>query len=385
MQHSIFSQFSGFSRFFGPAVMILVLASVLNTASAATANLYVIRGISVDETASTAATARAKAIQAGQRRAFDTLLRRLVLAPYHQELPKLDSDTITPLVASFEVANERSSAQRYLADFTFEFKREDVRRILRAQSLPFSESVAKPLLVLPVFSADGRQNLWDEPNPWLSAWTDIIGYGVRPQAPPALRDDWAQNLLQPVIVPSGDLADIKAITAEQAVSLDKAALDAIRDIYGTSGVLVITARLRIADDGTSRLEVTRQRSGQLSQPVVETYRGDSDGEQLMHSAIFDLLGNIQENWKRQNVLDFSSESTLAVTTKVTSLPDWLTIEERVKTLAAVSATKVKELSVGQAFWYITFLGTIDQLTSSLAQNDLVLAEQDGYWTLDPAR
>ncbi|TNE41377.1 MAG: DUF2066 domain-containing protein [Alphaproteobacteria bacterium] len=360
----------------------------LSSPAKADDNLYVIRGISVDETASTAAAARTKAVEVGQRRAFGTLLRHLVLKAYHSNLPNLSDDEITPLVSSFQVANERSSAQRYLADLTFEFKRDAVRGLLRRNALPFSESVGKPLLILPVYETDERSYLWEEPNPWRTVWVNIVGYGARPQEPVEMRDDWAQTFLQPVLVPSGDLEDIKMINVDQALNLEKDALEKIREAYGAGGVVVVAARLRTDTDGKLVLDITRERATDTEPTVVESYRGageaESDPQKLMQGAIFDLLGKMQEDWKRKTVLDFSTETTLAVTTKVSSLKNWLGIQDKVGNLAAVSETRVKDLSVGEAFWYITFIGSIDKLTTSLAQKDLTLVQHDGYWTLDPA-
>ncbi|MCF8468818.1 MAG: DUF2066 domain-containing protein [Sneathiella sp.] len=361
-------------------LIFLVLAAV--TAPRAATNLYVVRGISVDETAASASQARTVAVRNGQARAFRTLLRRLVPAPYHNSLPVLDEDAIAPLVASFQVANERSSDTRYLADLTFEFKRGDIRRLLRANMLPFSESVGRPLLILPVYQEGNRSFLWEEPNPWRTVWVDIIDFGVRPQEPEDLRDDWAQLLLQPVIVPAGDLQDMKSINVSQAVNLDDVALKKLAADYGAEDVLVITASVRTGIDGLPLLDVREHHARELAPAVIETYKGSDDAETLMQSVVFELLTRIQENWKRKNVLDFSVENTLAVTTEISSLQDWLDIQKKVAGLSAVSATRIKDLSVTQVYWYITFLGGMDQLVASLAQQDLDLVEQGGYWMLD---
>ncbi|WP_340151685.1 DUF2066 domain-containing protein [uncultured Sneathiella sp.] len=371
-----------FSRLFATLVLAIALAGTVAPAGAAD-NFYVVRDISVDETASSAAAARTVAVRKGQERAVNALFRRLVPMPYHSSLPKLDESMITPLVASFQVANERTSAQRYLADLTFEFKRDDVRKLLRNNMLPFSESVADPILILPVYQEGERAYLWEFPNPWRTVWVDIVDYGLRPQEPDSLRDDWAQPMIQPVLVPAGDLTDIKAINVREALNLDPAALSAIQEIYGASAVEVVTARSRTDADGTLLLDVTRIRPDQETPPAVQTYKGSEDSEALMQSVIFDLLARMQEDWKRQNVLDFSVENTLAVTTDISSLADWLAIQEKVQGLSAVSKTEVKDLTVEKAFWYVTFVGNMDRLAAALAQQDLTLADQGGYWTLNP--
>ncbi|MZR30334.1 DUF2066 domain-containing protein [Sneathiella litorea] len=370
-----------FSRFIASAIVVFCLAGGISVGHAAD-SFYVVRDIGVDETASSAAAARTVAVQKGQKRAFNALLRRLVPEPYYNSLPVLDDAAITPMVASFQVANERTSAKRYLADLTYEFKRDDIRRLLRMNSLPFSESFGKPVLVLPVFLADDRAYLWDYPNPWRTVWVDIIDYGLRPQEPDALRDDWAQPFLRPVIVPADSLENMKAISVQQALNMDVVALEKLQKDYGAAELQVISAAVRTDSDGTLFLDVTQNVIGQNAPAALQTYKGSEDEEGLMQSVVFDLLGRLQEDWKRQNVLDFSVENILAVTTRIGNLADWLAVQEKVQGLSAVSATTVKDLSVNSAFWHIRFVGSMDQLVAALDRRDLALVDQGGYWTLN---
>jgi hypothetical protein len=371
---------------FGGLIIVAVLFLSLGYipfGQAADNGPYSIRDISVDETAATVPQAQEKAVSVGQRRAFNALMRRLVPSSYHDRLPQLDNESLTALVTSYQVGNERTSSQRYLADLSFEFDRNDIRNILRAKGLPFSEAVARPVLILPVFNDGEKRYLWEEPNPWRDVWVDIIDFGTRPQEPENVRDDWAQRLIQPLIVPAGGFSDIKAIDVEEAVAMDETAIAAIQKIYGTAGALVINAGFRNGPDGSLLLDITRQRSGQFSTAVIETYRGSDEPDQLMQSAIFDLIKKMQEDWKQQNVIDFSVENTLAVTTSISSLKDWLKLQEEVRGLPAVSGIKIKDLSVTEAFWHITFLGDLSHLQASLAQKKIQLVDNNGYWTLNP--
>tara|TARA_R100000005_G_scaffold61866_1_gene31836 strand:- start:2297 stop:3451 length:1155 start_codon:yes stop_codon:yes gene_type:complete len=374
--------FSRFSRLF---CLILALGCLAGAPRAVLAdeNFYVVQDIAVDETAASAAKARTVAVAKGQERAFAALLRRLVPASHHDRLPALSESDITPLVASFQVANERSSAKRYLADLTFEFKRDDIRSLLRADRLPFSEAVARPILVLPVYQEDGQANLWAYPNPWRSVWVDVIDYGVRPQAPDALRDDWAQPFVQPVLVPAGDIADMRSIDGQKALAMDPSAIDTLKRNYDVSAVHVISVTPRSAPDGTPLLDVSHQRSDREGPATMRVFRGTEDHEMLMQSVVFNLLGELQEEWKSRNVLDFGTETTLAVTTKIRDLPGWLTLQRQVESLSNVSGVKIRDLSVEEAFWNITYIGSMDQLVAALDRRNLALVEHMGYWTLDP--
>ena len=90
--------------------------------------------VKVDARADTAAKARETARLDGQRRALAAIAERLSGGEAPAKLPKLDDKAITDLVASFEVANERMSAVRYVADYTFHFRPAETRRVLACAS-----------------------------------------------------------------------------------------------------------------------------------------------------------------------------------------------------------------------------------------------------------
>ena len=156
--------------------------------------------VKVDATADSAANAREAARVDGQRRALAAIADRLSGGTGAAKLAKLDDKAITDLVVSFEVANERMSAVRYLADYTFHFRPADVRRALRNAGIALGEGESgnKPLVLLPVYQADGQSRLWDDPNPWREAW------GQRPSGSGALR----------LLVPLGDVGDIAIIDGD---------------------------------------------------------------------------------------------------------------------------------------------------------------------------
>ena len=84
--------------------------------------------VKVDATADSAAAARELARIDGQRRALGLVVDRLSGSSDNPKLAKLDDKAITDMVESFEVANERMSAVRYLADYNFHFRWDRVER-----------------------------------------------------------------------------------------------------------------------------------------------------------------------------------------------------------------------------------------------------------------
>ncbi len=85
----------------------------------------------------------------GQRRALAAIAARQSGGTTPAKLPKLDDNAIGNLVASFEVANERMSAVRYVADYTFHFRPDETRRALGSPGPAAAEASGKPVVVLP--------------------------------------------------------------------------------------------------------------------------------------------------------------------------------------------------------------------------------------------
>src|SRR5215831_6658069 len=170
---------------FRTACYIFLLAGMLATSgapsSAQDADENYSATVKVDATADGAGAAREAARVDGQRRALTAVIERLSGSTENSKPPKLDDKTITDMVASFEVANERMSAVRYMADFTFHFRPSKVRRLVRVTESPPAEGAsksaaeggAKPaaersnrsLVVLPVYRDGSTLVLWGDPNP----------------------------------------------------------------------------------------------------------------------------------------------------------------------------------------------------------------------------
>ncbi|OUR78048.1 hypothetical protein A9Q83_08640 [Alphaproteobacteria bacterium 46_93_T64] len=345
------------------------------------AGMYSIQGISVDKTAASASEARILAVAEGQSRAFATLLRKLTPKSYHSELPSLSDSELSSMVRGIQVRNEKTSAKRYLADLTIEFKRGLVLPILTARDIPYSESISKPLLVLPIFEDMGRKNLWDEPNPWRDAWVEVFDGGRGPEGSLKRQDDWAQEAMLPIVVPSGSLDDMKMVTVEDAIYLREQAITKISTEYGASAVLVAYASLQ-NQNGVRRLDISYQRSDMLSPAVIESFTGGDTDVDIFRAAIFDVIENLQESWKDQNILDRNIQNRLAVSTDITGLKEWIAIQSKTKSIPSVQALKVREMSVDKVFWEISFVGDLSQLRNALGQKDLVLQNEEGFWTLD---
>ncbi|MBV9555269.1 MAG: DUF2066 domain-containing protein [Alphaproteobacteria bacterium] len=334
--------------------------------------------VSVDATAETVAKARDAARTDGARKALAAIAERL--SGGKAKPLKLGDNQILDLVASFEVGNEKMTAVRYTADYTYHFRAEPTARALQAAGINPSDAGGnagagagtggsaaapggKPVVVLPVYQSGGRPVLWEDPNPWRQAWTQRPG-------------DTAVSLM----VPLGDTGDVTAIDAEKARAGDARALAAIAKAEGSDDVLVLLAVQR-----SGGLDVTarRYRGGQLTDAHADSVaaKPGENEEDFYNRAVGVIAGDFDSNWKNAKDGLAGQQGSLVVAAPINGLDDWLKLRDLLAALPNVRKIDVRSLSRQEASVEIQYLGTLDQLKASLASSKLDLQGGDPIWRL----
>lgn len=361
-----------------------VLSVALPAAADALHDVYTVSGVPIDATAASSRVARDQAIATGELRAARLLLERLALRRDYARLPQINATDLNGLIEGFSVSNERTSAVRYLADLTVTFKPEAVRNLMAQSGIAIAETPSRPVLVLPVWrdEAGGGLKLFDETNPWRDAWMRIAtGKG-----------------LVPLLTPLGDVADLNAISADQAASGNAAALGAIAQRYNVGDVIVAVAVGDPANQTISQLIVTRYTIGGGRSTVNVSPRRPP--EALLATALA-ISQEVEEAWKvgttspvaQGGDRPWSPDSgnqpaggdvpmpVLAVRVPVTQLSEWLAIRKRLNDVPQIKKVDVNSLGVDGASVMLSYVGTEQQLQASLAQSDLVLSNDGGFWIL----
>ena len=354
------------------AAGLLCLAGL--PARAQVENPYEVRGVAVDVTAETAAAARQQALNEGQQKAMTILLERMTLKSDYARLPGLSPEEITEYIQDFSIAEEKSSSVRYLARLNYRFRPGEVRDLLRAFNIPFAETPSKSVLVLPVLRRAGALLLWDDPNPWRAAWQQRS----------------SQVSLVPTILPLGDLADVAAIGVDQVVSGDQQRLRAMAKRYDAGSVAVAFASIR-HDPARSLwvLDVTLTRYNLTIDPqtTVVTYVSEfgETAESLLSRAAGQVTQLIEDNWKRDNLLQSARQEAIAVRVPITGLRQWIELKKQIGQVAVVRETELVQLSRAEAQVILHYIGDIGQLIIALEQADMALRGQGDFWTLEPLR
>ena len=337
------------------------------------ADVFEVKGISVDITASTASEAKDRALKQGESQAYRSLISKLVLREDRSRIPELSPGQISNYIHDFSVSDEKTSNVRYLAKLDFRFKPDAMYKLFREFNVPFAETASKPVLILPVFKRSGATLLWDDPNPWRQVWIQ--------------RSIWPT--LVPLIVPLGDLKDVAEVSAEQVPNSDFRRLAAITNRYGAKSVIIASATLkglRSSQDLKVELQVNwKKLSGKETNfTIVVKASNEEVLTQMMQRAMILVTQKVEDSWKRKNLVRLGKKNEINVIVPISSLEDWLGTRSNLYRVKIIRDSKLILLSRQEIRLKLDFIGDIKQLVLALAQEDIALIRDEDEWLLLPA-
>lgn len=337
--------------------LCLGLLAIAVPRHAEAADLYTVKGVHVDVTAASATDARSIAQANAQRAALTTLMQRLTLAADWSRLPQVNDTTVQNAVRGFQVAGEKSSSTRYIADLNVSFNPSAVRSLLRGAGILYGETQAKQALLVPVYVKDGKPALWDDANPW----RDALG-----------RTD-LDNAITPFLLPVGDIEEFSILTTDQAVKGDPSAIATLGQRYGVDDVVVAIATSN-ADGSSIGVKATRY-GPDASAPISRTY-------QSLDDAAARLVAALGEEWKRETIVAPGTQAHLTASATFVGLDQWQAIRQGLGSTPLVNGLQVDGITSNGAEVQLTYRGATDKLALALAQANVELTQDaDGGWTI----
>lgn len=345
-----------------------MLYSLTSASAIAQSQVFTVTGVGVDARGSTITEARTKGLQDGQLRALDRLFRRLVPEAYQADLPALSGRDAIDLVRDFSVFNERTTSGRYLADLTVRFRPDSVRSTLRFAGVPFAETLSKPVAIIPVYqeSVVSDPVIWSDSNPWMDAW------GKMPQS----------MGLVPRQLPFGDLEDISTLRIDDALARDQGRLQSWARRYGADDVVIATASL-LGSLGAESVRVTLYftRTGVEKRLDVPASGGQTWSE-LFIAAAERSWAVVEDEWKKENMLQFGVTGQITALVPLSALEDWLTVRARLEQVPLIDRHELQAITRDRAQVTLYYLGDEGQLKLAMAQSDLGFVWQDEAWVIE---
>lgn len=337
--------------------MALIAVLLALPARAEQADVYTVTGVKVEAKGARPEIARAKAVADGEQVALARLLRKLTLAEDHARLPRPDAEAARNAVRNFSVESENQQADKYTASIAYRFDRDAVRAMLEGAGVPFLETRSPPLVVLPVWKEEGKATLWDDPNPWREAWMRL--------EPADTMVDFAR--------PRGDLADLKAISGEEAAAGNRAALDRIADHYKAG---LIAVALGTVEKGQRRIAVRLYDLANGRNSAVGVFAAGTDAAGLDKAAT-QIAHAVDAAWKKNAILIEQNAAVVRIRAPLQGLEHWIKIRQSLQSMPQLRSLTTISMSPGEALIELRFAGTLAELRRQLDQRGMTV-------TVEPA-
>ncbi len=358
------------ARTFAPIAVLAAAAMLCLCVYPVRADVFTIPSVRTDVTAADAAKAKIEAIEQAQLAAFQQLIARLTPAGSEGLLPEFRGSDVARIMSGMTVEDEQTGPQRYIATLTISFLPDIVRNLLFQYNVPYTEEQAPSFLLLPVWKGPDGLVLWegDGDNPWRDAWLSRN----------------LEHSLTPILVPIGDLTDMSAISAQEAVNADAIKLQALSLRYGVDHVVVSVAE----STGTASLSIGLK--GETAFGYLDTVRSYQGNETSIAGAAItasvQVVRLLEESWKNQRAQltsPTSFQNAITVAIPFDSFGEWNMIRSRIQQTYGVGDVQIDSLSAGGGIVRINYDGSLQEFSEELRRSGLVLSEVGGTWVIQP--
>lgn len=352
------------------AMLVAALGLVLLATAGGTAwaDAFTVSGVRVDVRAASPTQAREQALRHGEMEAFRRMIAVLVAESDRARLADPSIEEVEAMVGDFSVADERSSATRYIANLTVHFDPARVNAYLGARGITAVKGSDENLILLGVYRAapDAAPQLWEETNPWR----------------PLLTNAAVARGLFPVVVPLGDLEDVAQASAEKALALDSAGLDALMARYGADGVVVAEAVMRPGQGASLTLKgYPRAVPGALSR--LETPIADDADAALGDLAAHAVLALARAAKPQTGGTMVGEFDQLAILVPVRGLGDWVRVERTLRALPGVRGVALRASRPDVVQAAVQYSGNPETLRQAMARVGFGVTQREGYWEVVP--
>jgi len=354
-------KFNAINKFMASFIIIYCLSISLSFAS----NLFEVNNIYVDVTSSSSSTARDKAMKKANRIAVTKVIRSLVLKSDFDKIPEITDEFLINYVLETSVANEKTSSVRYMANLNIKTDEKAIKKYLVDNQVPFVLEVAPKAVIVPLYLQSGKKAVLWQNNKWLDAW----------------KQNRVKSSLVPLVIPNGDLSDINSISANQAEVLNSAAIKNIANTHGVKDVYVINASKKSPEKFEAYIQFLSEKHPYFTSVELDT-TPDMSEEVILSKVLALVKLEIEDTWKKQNVISYDQTTNAIVVAKIDKLTDWLKMKKVISSLSYVKNVNLRAIKKGQAQFEMNFFGDKYRLIAALEDENLRLYEYGNIWVIE---
>jgi hypothetical protein len=357
----------------------LALASLASRAFAAD-SLYVVANVSVDATDKDAVAAKAKGMESAERDALAVVLKRLMPVSTYARLPDFSQQNVDDLVESVSIRSEQNSPTRYLASLDVSFSSEAVKQLLASQNIPYSETRAEAISILPLV-LDGASVNSEGAEGWSQAWEGLdLAHSVTPATILKPRANLTADMVKSVL--GGDAQAFALMQSQYSYAPLVVAVGGVEGgkfttrLVGADSVGPINYGHEESFTGSAK-EAARA-AAQVAFDIIEN-RWKVTQDQTPAPATVNTEGGGEQPAPQTGAADVPRNVQAVV--QFTGLKDWQDIRARLMQVAGIQALEVNALSARAASVTFDYAGSLGKLQAELGQSGFVFDEKDGTFVL----
>ncbi len=352
------------------AALLLFLLLIFSSLKAQAAeDLYLISNIKIDTTSESSIKAKEEGTNIAVREAFNKLLSRLsVMSDRYnltEEISKVDPMN---LVQEIIINSEKTSTVRYIADINIKFKKEEIDKFLREHDVSIIQTTSKPVLIVPTYkdSPYAPARLWED-NPWLNLW----------------QENGSNNKIVPIYVPLGDINDMQEITLPGIASNKFDMIENIKTRYSVKDVFICEAEVSY-DINKIKIHLNKVTSESFEDLDININIMRTPSEDLnsaLKKGILKISEELENSWKQNKIIDFTTDKEIIVMVPFKDLHQWGEISQKIQNNSLIKNYQLEAMRKDLAQIKIRFSGEINDLSSSLKLQDLVLGTGNNVYII----
>lgn len=340
---------------------LLIILTVLGFTCAAQADLFSVEKMAVSAEGENAVEARELALNLAVEEAYPMLIRKVVLGDSANT--QASRDEISSMVQGLSIANERTTATKYTADVTVQFKQQAVKDFLKSRGVAFLDKTPPRFVIIPVYQEGESIKIFDVDSPLFTA----------------LKTTPLDTSVYQFTIPYGDLEDVAVATPSVMQSEDFVALNKILERYKTDYALLVNV---VKTGNVYKVSTTPypENNSAGAEVLFAVSSPSQNYPGVMAQIMKKVTAEMEKKWRATLVQRSAAQSDMIVVLPINGLSEWTVLQKQLKSLPFVDKTDMQALYKNKVYVKIYFSDTMDNMLAKMDRAGFNLTSQfDGTW------
>lgn len=331
---------------------------------------YIVNDVNIIASGATPNQARINAVANAQKNALIILLGRLNLDPNIAN--SFDASTISDMVSSQQITNEKIAGNSYSAALNITFSESFVKHYLGDKSLVKNDNKPSKLLVLPIKIIKNQKLIWEETNDWKIAWEADLN-----------KNTASGSIIE---LPKGDVDDISAtnsvVSGDDNIMVNFSDFESMLNKYKADSLVLAYFQF---DDIENKVDIYLKiiKKFQSKQVHLSFVNVNQLTPQDLVSKVADKTIEYLNNYTRPKAItNNNSTSAIEINALINNLGDWMTIKNRLENTNLVEKMKINSISKDLVSISIVYNNRNGDIIDFFGKNNLYLQKKnDGQYIL----